>query len=563
MKPRRVCDGCRKSHRKCVVQTGETKCELCKEIGRECCFGARYRFRHARRRSEHEGFTLQFESPSRDVSPANAVATSPTPPDISTSLRSSSTSDVPCHMNFEYCSDPPQQLQGRPSFDAYSSISNSQPQSPLTQLSRVTQPPTGHNVASISYILSNSPSTQSSIIEASPTASTVASRTKPRLPRFTEREAFLFRLYILKLAPSSDGCDEARHFALEVPRHALREPMILNGIFALASRYDGLCNKLTYNLESTFYHNRCIELLIEAFSRPPGTWDSTLLTAVVFARLYEEYDNESDCEFVHLSGAQNLLNHDAVARFVTEGGLAEAASWVHLRQAIYVFLICQTPVEMCLDNFRRSTAFRNNDDSARANRMVYHFAKTLQLFFNEEKTAGKDDEAAEQEKWDGLDQDILRWYEGKPISFEPIYEVDADVENGRPFPSIWMVATVPMIAMQHYYAARIIFCLRQLNKAKNYGEFELAKMRRDNERTIECILGRLMGLALCNGEVINSYFLPRHMLSLCGFYIRNPLKREHTIQYLETVYEVTKFKTETLINTLKKEWTELDGFDST
>ncbi|XEV01570.1 hypothetical protein FSHL1_006857 [Fusarium sambucinum] len=38
----------------------------------------------------------------------------------------------------------------------------------------------------------------------------------------TEREAFLFMTYIYKLAPSSDACDDARHFELEVPRLALR-----------------------------------------------------------------------------------------------------------------------------------------------------------------------------------------------------------------------------------------------------------------------------------------------------------------------------------------------------
>ncbi|KAI0596720.1 hypothetical protein F4775DRAFT_284009 [Biscogniauxia sp. FL1348] len=29
MKPRRVCDGCRKGHRKCVVQRSDKKCDQC------------------------------------------------------------------------------------------------------------------------------------------------------------------------------------------------------------------------------------------------------------------------------------------------------------------------------------------------------------------------------------------------------------------------------------------------------------------------------------------------------------------------------------------------------
>ncbi|KAF5228074.1 hypothetical protein FAUST_11333 [Fusarium austroamericanum] len=129
----------------------------------------------------------------------------------------------------------------------------------------------------------------------------------------TEREAFLFMIYIYKCAPLSDACDNARHFELEVPRLALRQPMIMNGLLALASRYDSRCMDTSNDIESTFYHNKCIKLLIEAFAQPPETWDSTLLTAVVIARLYEENENETDSYYHHLSGTQNLLNHEAIA----------------------------------------------------------------------------------------------------------------------------------------------------------------------------------------------------------------------------------------------------------
>ncbi|KAF0643191.1 hypothetical protein FPSE5266_07859 [Fusarium pseudograminearum] len=130
----------------------------------------------------------------------------------------------------------------------------------------------------------------------------------------TEREAFLFMIYIYKCAPLSDACDDARHFELEVPRLALRQPMIMNGLLALASRYDSRCMDTSNDIESTFYHNKCIKLLIKAFAQPPETWDSTLLTAVVIARLYEENENETDSYYHHLSGTQNLLNHEAIAR---------------------------------------------------------------------------------------------------------------------------------------------------------------------------------------------------------------------------------------------------------
>ncbi|KAF4960510.1 hypothetical protein FGADI_917 [Fusarium gaditjirri] len=253
----------------------------------------------------------------------------------------------------------------------------------------------------------------------------------------TEREVFLFMIYIHKLAPLSDACDDARHFALEVPRLALHQPMIMNGLLALASRYDSRCTNSSDDIESTFYHNKCIKLLIEAFTQPPETWDSTLLTAVVIARLYEENDNETDSYYHHLSGTQNLLNHEAIARFVMQGGLAEAASWVHLRQAIYVYVVRREPLEICLENFQRSTVFRRCDDSAYANRAVYNFAKLMRLFLPMESPDGH------LGKWEVVEREIQEWYDARPVSFKPIFHKEADAFRGRPFPVICFAASVP------------------------------------------------------------------------------------------------------------------------
>lgn len=235
----------------------------------------------------------------------------------------------------------------------------------------------------------------------------------------------------------SDACDDARHFELEVPRLALRQPMIMNGLLALASRYDSRCMDTSNDIESTFYHNKCIKLLIEAFAQPPETWDSTLLTAVVIARLYEENDNETDSYYHHLSGTQNLLNHEAVARFVIQGGLAEAASWVHLRQVIYIYVVRRRPIEICLESFERSTVFRRCDDSAYANRAVYNFAKIMRLFLQVENLD------SDQDEWQAAEMEVDRWYDAKPVSFQPVFHILADLSANRPFPTLYFIASVP------------------------------------------------------------------------------------------------------------------------
>ncbi|KAF5536448.1 transcription regulatory SNF2 [Fusarium phyllophilum] len=228
----------------------------------------------------------------------------------------------------------------------------------------------------------------------------------------------------------------------------------MNGLLALASRYDSRCTNISDDIESTFYHNKCIKLLIESFAQPPETWDSTLLTAVVIARLYEENDNETDSYYHHLSGTQNLLNHEAIARFVMQGGLAEAASWVHLRQAIYVHVVRREPLEICLENFERSTVFRRSDDSAYANRAVYNFAKLMRLFLPMENPEG------DLGKWEAVEREIQEWYDARPVSFKPIFHKPADISSDRPFPVICFAASVPVVAMQHYYAAKAVLCLR-------------------------------------------------------------------------------------------------------
>lgn len=239
----------------------------------------------------------------------------------------------------------------------------------------------------------------------------------------------------------ADACDEARHFALIVPRLALQEPMILNGLLALASKYDALSNGRTSDLETTRYHGKCIELLIEAFDRPPNT---SLLVAVVISRLYEEYDNDLDVEYYHLRGTKSLLDHESVARYAAEGGLAEAASWVHLRQAIYVSLTMQRPLEISLHTFESFSVVRRKDDSAYANRVVLILAKILRHLCGSQTGSHQDSSDLEPDApLQLLREELDTWFANKPVTFEPIFQGDVADAKNESFPSIWLLLTVP------------------------------------------------------------------------------------------------------------------------
>ncbi|QKD55147.2 uncharacterized protein FOBCDRAFT_250864 [Fusarium oxysporum Fo47] len=487
MKRVKCCTACRRRHRKCVTQPGASQCGTCLESGQECRFENDIRFKHTHAEGQKESGRkwakvpqkISFTTPrgidgkvpeESDVRPeANESATQP----ISEGMMEISIDDLkhtqseagpldPASNYWEsplnFITDSPVDRNMIPAYQSDHPDSSSLPR------------------ASIPYILDS---------ETSPhhiPAQGLATQGHNQDPfELTEREAFLFMTYIHKLAPLSDACDDARHFALEVPRLALHQPMIMNGLLALASRYDSRCTNSSDDIESTFYHNKCIKLLIEAFAQPPETWDSTLLTAVVIARLYEENDNETDSYYHHLSGTQNLLNHEVIARFVMQGGLAEAASWVHLRQAIYVYVVRREPLEICLENFERSTVFRRSDDSAYANRAVYNFAKLMRLFLPMESPDG------DLGKWEAVEREMQEWYEARPVSFKPIFHKAADISSDRPFSVICFAASVPG-----------------------------------------------------------------------GYCITDPCVRTHTIQYLEKVDEVIKWKTKALIGTLKREWNGQD-----
>lgn len=259
------------------------------------------------------------------------------------------------------------------------------------------------------------------------------SRTSPGLG-LNEREGRLFLLYVRQLAPMMDSCDESRHFSLTVPRMALEKPLLLYSILALASRYDALHRNLPPDLEAIKYNHYCIEYLIDSLSKPPETYGPELLAAVVIARSYEECDFEADLSHHHLSGTSNLLTDETVARLASEGGLAEAACWVHLRQAIYAYLVRRRPVDRHIDAFKRLAMRNTTSDSAYTNSMVYCFARILRLFFPCTLTASQ----LTEDTWDTLEAEADIWFEKRRPSFEPIYT--SENEEQGDFPSIMMMS---------------------------------------------------------------------------------------------------------------------------
>ncbi|KAF5575163.1 transcription regulatory SNF2 [Fusarium pseudoanthophilum] len=411
MKRVKCCTACRRRHRKCVTQPGASQCGTCLESGQECRFENDIRFKHTHSEGQKESGRKWAKVPQKIsfTTPRGIDGKVPEESDTRPEVNESMTQPISEGM-MEISIDDTIQPQTEEVFSYWESPSNLIADTPIDQnMTPAYQADHTESSslprASIPFILDP----QSSSPHGTGQGLTGHGQSQDPF-ELTEREAYLFMTYIHKLAPLSDACDDARHFALEVPRLALHQPMIMNGLLALASRYDSRCTNTSSDIESTFYHNKCIKLLIEAFAQPPETWDSTLLTAVVIARLYEENDNETDSYYHHLSGTQNLLNHEVIAR---------------------------EPLEICLENFERSTVFRRSDDSAYANRAVYNFARLMRLFLPMESLV------VDFGEWGAAEGEIEEWYDARPVSFKPIFHKAADISSDRPFPVICFAASVP------------------------------------------------------------------------------------------------------------------------
>ncbi|KAL1632866.1 hypothetical protein SLS58_011313 [Diplodia intermedia] len=221
---------------------------------------------------------------------------------------------------------------------------------------------------------------------------------------------------------------------------ALNYPVIANAILALASRHLARVSGVE-DFSSAEYMSECLRILIPVLDDPLGALDENLLAAIVILRLYEEMDDID--EKCHLYGGTRLLN--SIAKFVPLGGLGEAASWIFLRQDIYVALTTGQPLNVDLDNYRQSPSFHADTSSGWANRMIFIFAEILDY-------SSRPDQVQSVERWEQLDAKVEAWNDGKPWHFRPLWIREETV----PFPEIWMTGPAHVVGQQYYSLSKIL-----------------------------------------------------------------------------------------------------------
>ncbi|CZR54923.1 uncharacterized protein PAC_04808 [Phialocephala subalpina] len=354
----------------------------------------------------------------------------------------------------------------------------------------------------------------------SPASQTSASSSTSNV-QLTSREANLFRNYIENISLWIDAGDPLNHFGTVVPQRALRHPILLLSIFAVSGLHLSLVSSYD-ETEGAHYYSECISLLIPTISQMEENCDENVLAALVLLRSYEEKCVEDNrC---HLLGSTRLLN--SITTFSSSGGLGEAASWVILREVIYISVVSKEPISIRLENYEQSHSFLKENDYSWTNIMVFLFAKVLSIAFMPQENVSTED-------WLELETAIEEWNNSKPASFNPL-----------------------IVGVQHYHLAKIFIQAYKPMTARP--GFDFLRANRERENSIKSNVGIILGLALGNPKVQNGWFTTSHTLSAYGCYLRSEEERQVALQFLEDMDKAMGWKCQSIASLLRQQWTTLD-----
>jgi hypothetical protein len=367
-----------------------------------------------------------------------------------------------------------------------------------------------------------------------------------RWPVNNAHEARLLHHYLFFCTSWIDVCDSRRHFATEVPKRAAHFPVILNGILGVAARHSWLMGKVVEDVSQP-YVDQCLQALIVALEDPLAHWDENFLIAVILLRLHEEMGDAD--EHCHHLGTARILN--SISSFAADGGLRESASWVSLRQHIYVSLTTQKPLNLSLDNYRHSAVFREYDDESWANRIIFLFAVVLQTVFGGTNN-GSDN--ISRETWKDLNDEVDEWERTKPWTFSAFHvEPDAGEKFEGSWPELLCPQGIVAVGLQYYHLCKILLTIYSPN-ASLVG-LAGVRARKSTDAAIRKHMRITIGYGVSNSHCGNAMFQGSHILSACGAYVIDPREQQACVEYLEQLQKLIGWRTDGVLRDLREQWT--------
>ncbi|KAF2113150.1 hypothetical protein BDV96DRAFT_579825 [Lophiotrema nucula] len=578
MRQRSGCKACRERHIKCVRLRDSDKCKYCADRKRPCIRGNAFRFRpvtavkfnagedvgSAEQSLEFQGSQTWVDIPRsiRFVAP-NTEGDEDTL-DIEAEEATSATPEVPYHLsNTTAFEDSEASLYNIADRSSIASLHRTESLASHDLPALIESPPHPlpflppiHNVLHSQVSPSQSMNTGTGSNKISPpqdinhispfgssTAFSPTASLNPRWPVNNQYEAGLLHHFIVYCTPWIDVCDSRCHFEKEIPRRAAHFPVILSGVLGLAARHLWLMGKVNTD-HSSPYIDQCLQALIVALEDPLAHWDENFLVAVILLRLHEEMgDADEQC---HHLGTARILN--SISSFAADGGLRESASWVSLRQHIYVSLTTQQPVSLSLENYRHSSTFCEYDDHAWANRIIFLFATVLQHVFVHNAVG-----SLSKDRWAELDTDVEEWNKTKPWTFSPLFvdEIAGKEFNGS-WPSLPTAAGVVAVGLQYFHLCKILLTIYSPH-ASLVGLAGL-RQRKSTDATIRRHIRMVIGYGVSNSHCGNAMFQGSHILSACGAYIVDKNEQEACVEYLKGLQNQIGWRTDKVLCDLQEQW---------
>ena len=276
----------------------------------------------------------------------------------------------------------------------------------------------------------------------------------------------------------------------------------------------------------------------------PGDSDADAQTKGAVLEVEEEY---------HRFGQTRLLN--TISVFASSGGMAEAATWLSLRQEIRVSFTTKSAFKIELANYTESRAFIAEDEGSWANRIVFLTAKILTAIFNEIL-------AISPKEWNSLSLEVEAWNEDKPTSFDPMWTTSAISEsdirlhatslNASAFPEVIMCQDAHVVGIQYYCMSKLLLAIYNPHISRQ--GFEVVRRRRDADQVAVEQLRLIVGLALSNKAGMNASITAFYCLQACGFWLSGKAEQEEAIEFLSKVEQSLGWDTSQIIPRLKASW---------
>ncbi|KXH46922.1 hypothetical protein CNYM01_00768 [Colletotrichum nymphaeae SA-01] len=401
---------------------------------------------------------------------------------------------------------------------------------------------------------------------------------RPIWPIQGRKEATLFRHYVDKLGFWLDACDPSRHFEVEVPQRAGSCPILLNAIFALASRHLSLTSAYD-SLASNRYHEQCLNYLIPLLDHAGTVSDENLFAATIILRVLEEIDVNTLGQDTHghLLGIHAFVN--AGDRFLMPGTLTAACFWAGLRQEIYSAVINQQVVRMNLGHAIVDRSTTPADDFVWANRAIVHCADVLNFCFGSE--------AGSVLQWGQLEMANREWKNALPPSYTPIFFRERTDEEAFPEvwyqkachseytpglisddPEGWLMANSPLqgrlinsslvvIAVQHHILAEMYLVLFNPSIPRVGGGRKAAEKRLTQQ--IQDLLRSLCGIGMCNQWSPPAMFTACMGIAIAGDRFDTKHDQEALLKMLSITEKAHARPTTAVRDQLMHAWGWMDG----